>query len=239
MSRDDVLLGILPFFHSFGFTVSIWTALCLGKKVIYHFNPLDGRTVGKLCEEHKATILTASPSFARIYLKSCEPRQFRTLTHLILGAEKLKPELARDIKEALGIDPVEGYGCTELSPIVAVNVPRDVELPGGRVIAGNRLGTVGLPVPGTAIKTIDCDTGADLPTGTVGIIAVKGPQVMVGYLNRPEETAKQSRRAGTSPATSGTLIATGFSRSPTEPAGSPRSPAKWFLMSGSSRRSWT
>ena len=190
MTRDDVLLGILPFFHSFGFTVSIWTALCLGKKVVYHFNPLDGRTVGKLCEEHKATILTASPSFARIYLKSCEPRQFRTLTHLILGAEKLKPELARDIKEALGIDPVEGYGCTELSPIVAVNVPRDVELPGGRVIAGNRLGTVGLPVPGTAIKTIDCDTGADLPTGAVGIIAVKGPQVMVGYLKRPEETAQ-------------------------------------------------
>jgi acyl-[acyl-carrier-protein]-phospholipid O-acyltransferase/long-chain-fatty-acid--[acyl-carrier-protein] ligase len=109
---------------------------------------------------------------------------------LILGAEKLKPELARDIKETLGIDPLEGYGCTELSPVVAVNVPRDVELPDGRVIAGNRLGTVGMPLPGTAVKTIDCETGADLPKGAEGMIAVKGPQVMVGYLDRPEETAQ-------------------------------------------------
>ena len=63
-------------------------------------------------------------------------------------------------------------------------------LPDGRKVHGNRPGTVGLPVPGTAIKTIDPDTGEDLPPGAEGVIAVKGPQVMVGYLNRPEETAK-------------------------------------------------
>jgi acyl-[acyl-carrier-protein]-phospholipid O-acyltransferase / long-chain-fatty-acid--[acyl-carrier-protein] ligase len=186
---DEVLLGVLPFFHSFGFTVSIWTALCLGKKVVYHFNPLDARMVGKLCEEHKATLLAGTPSFTRLYLKSCEPHQFQTLTHLILGAEKLKSELARDIQEKLGIEPMEGYGCTELSPVVAVNVPKDVTLPDGRTLHGNRLGTVGLPLPGTAIKTIDPDTGADLPEGTEGVICVKGPQVMVGYLNRPDATA--------------------------------------------------
>jgi acyl-[acyl-carrier-protein]-phospholipid O-acyltransferase/long-chain-fatty-acid--[acyl-carrier-protein] ligase len=73
---------------------------------------------------------------------------------------------------------------------VAVNVPRDVELPDGRTIAGNRLGSVGLPLPGTAIKTVDPDTGVDLPAGKEGIIAVKGPQVMVGYLNRPEATSQ-------------------------------------------------
>ncbi len=190
MKPDDVLLGILPFFHAFGFTVTIWTALCLGKKVVYHFNPLDARTVGKLCDQHGVTLLIATPSFMRLYLKSCEPRQFRTITHLILGAEKLKPELARDIQNALHIDAVEGYGCTELSPIVSVNVPNMVKMPDGREISGNRLGTVGQPMPGTAIKTIDPETGADLAPGTEGVIAVKGPQVMVGYLNRPEMTAK-------------------------------------------------
>jgi acyl-[acyl-carrier-protein]-phospholipid O-acyltransferase/long-chain-fatty-acid--[acyl-carrier-protein] ligase len=123
-------------------------------------------------------------------LKGCEPRQFQTITHWIVGAEKLKPELAHDIEAMLGIRPLEGYGCTELSPVVAVNVPRDVELPGGRVVDGNRLGTVGLPVPGTAIKTVDPETGSDLPAGTEGMIAVKGPQVMVGYLNRPDATAQ-------------------------------------------------
>jgi acyl-[acyl-carrier-protein]-phospholipid O-acyltransferase / long-chain-fatty-acid--[acyl-carrier-protein] ligase len=186
---EEVLLGVLPFFHSFGFTITIWTALCLGKKVVYHFNPLDSHTIGKLCEQHKITLLTATPSFSRFYLKSCQPSQFAHITHWIVGAEKLKPELAREIDATLGIEPMEGYGCTELSPVVAVNVPREVEQPDGRRIHGNRLGTVGQPLPGTAIKTIDPETGADLPPGAEGVIAVKGPQLMVGYLNRPEATA--------------------------------------------------
>jgi acyl-[acyl-carrier-protein]-phospholipid O-acyltransferase / long-chain-fatty-acid--[acyl-carrier-protein] ligase len=190
MKPEEVLLGVLPFFHSFGFTVTIWTAVCLNKKVVYHFNPLDSRVIGKLCEQHKVTLLTGTPSFSRLYLKSCDPGQFKTITHWIVGAEKLKPELARDIEKALGIEPLEGYGCTELSPVVAVNVPRDVLLPGGRKVAGNRMGTVGLPVPGTAIKTVDPETGSNLPEGAEGVIAVKGPQVMVGYLNRPEATAQ-------------------------------------------------
>ncbi len=193
LKPDEVLLGILPFFHSFGFTVTIWTALGLGKKIVYHFNPTEARTIGKLCEQHKVTLLVGTPTFTRLYLKNCKPEQFRSLTHLILGAEKLKPEFAREIKTTLGIDPLEGYGCTELSPVVAVNVPREVELPGGRTIYGNRLGTVGLPLPGTAIKTTDPDTGIDLPPGTEGVIAIKGPQVMVGYLNRPEATATAIR----------------------------------------------
>ena len=193
LQPDEVVLGILPFFHSFGFTVTIWTAMALGKKVVYHFNPLDARTIGKLCDQHKVTLLIGTPSFTRFYLKSCDPKQFQTLTHLILGAEKLKPEFAREIKEVLGIEPLEGYGCTELSPVVAVNVPRQVELPGGRTVYGNRLGTVGLPLPGTAIKTTDPDSGEDLPPGAEGVIAVKGPQVMVGYLGRPEATLQVIR----------------------------------------------
>ncbi len=190
LKPEEVLLGILPFFHAFGFTVTIWTALCLGKKVVYHFNPLESKMIGKLCERHKVTLLVGTPTFMRLYLKNCEARQFQWITHLILGAEKLKPALARDIQQALSIEPIEGYGCTELSPVVAVNVPDEVEMEGGRTIHGNRLGTVGQPVPGTAIKTVDPETKADLPAGTEGMIAVKGPQVMVGYLNQPEATAK-------------------------------------------------
>ncbi len=193
LKPEEVVLGILPFFHAFGFTVTIWTALALGKKVVYHFNPLDARTIGKLCEEHKVTLLIGTPSFLRFYLKNCEAREFATVTHLVLGAEKLKPEFARDIQQALDIEPLEGYGCTELSPVVAVNVPKEVRLRGGRSVHGNRLGTVGLPLPGTAIKTIDPQSGEDLPPGSEGIVCVKGPQVMVGYLNRPEATANVIR----------------------------------------------
>jgi acyl-[acyl-carrier-protein]-phospholipid O-acyltransferase/long-chain-fatty-acid--[acyl-carrier-protein] ligase len=212
MKPDEVVLGILPFFHAFGFTVTIWTALSLAKKVVYHFNPLDARTVGKLCEEHKVTLLIGTPSFMRLYLKSCEPQQFATLTHLILGAEKLKADCAREIQEKLGIEPLEGYGCTELSPVVAVNVPKDVRLRDGRAVHGNRLGTVGLPMPGTSIKTTDPETGQDLPPGTEGVVAVKGPQVMVGYLNRPDATAKVLRDGWYSTGDLGLVDPDGFLR---------------------------
>jgi len=190
---NEVILGILPFFHSFGFTVGLWTPLTLGKTVVFHPNPLDARTIGKLAQAHHVTMIAGTPSFTRLYIKNCPAEQFKTLTHLLLGAEKLKPETYRDIKEALGIEPMEGYGTTELSPVVSVNIPGEITLPGGLKLHGNRPGTVGVPVPGTAIKTIDPDTGEDLPRGAVGVICVKGPQVMLGYLNKPEATAEVLR----------------------------------------------
>lgn len=187
---EETVLGILPFFHSFGFTVTIWTVLCLGKKVVYHFNPLDARIVGDLCEKHGITMLVGTPTFMRTYLKKCQPSQFKTLVHLLLGAEKLKPELTEEIKSTLGIDPLEGYGCTELSPVAAVNAREDVTLADGRKVKGNRLGTVGRLLPGTEVKTVDPESGGELAPGSTGMILVRGPQVMVGYLNRPEATAK-------------------------------------------------
>ena len=187
---DESVLGVLPFFHSMGFTVSIWVVLALGKRVAYHFNPLDAKIVGSLCEKHGVTMLVGTPTFMRTYLQRCEPAQFSKLVHLLLGAEKLKPELARDIKEKLGIDPLEGYGCTELSPVVAFDVPHDVTLPDGRTVYGNKIGTVGLPLPGTMVRTVDPETGAELPRGAEGMLLVAGPQVMTGYLNRPETTAQ-------------------------------------------------
>jgi len=190
---NEVILGILPFFHSFGFTVGLWTPLALGKTVVFHPNPLDARTIGKLSQAHRVTMIAGTPSFTRLYLKNCPAEQFKTITHLLLGAEKLKPETYQDIKQALGIEPMEGYGTTELSPVVAVNIPDDMILPGGLKLHGNRPGTVGVPVPGTAIKTVDPDTGEDLPRGAVGVICVKGPQVMLGYLNKPEATAQVLR----------------------------------------------
>jgi acyl-[acyl-carrier-protein]-phospholipid O-acyltransferase/long-chain-fatty-acid--[acyl-carrier-protein] ligase len=187
---DEVLLGILPFFHSMGYTVTFWTGLCLGKTIAYHANPLDARIVGDLCEKHKVSLLVSTPTFARNYLAKCKPEQFGHLTYLVLGAEKLKPELAQDLRDGWKVEPLEGYGCTELSPVVAVNVPYDIELSDSRQVSGNKPGTVGRLLPGTMTKMTDPDTGADLPPGETGLVWIKGPQVMAGYLNRPDETAK-------------------------------------------------
>jgi acyl-[acyl-carrier-protein]-phospholipid O-acyltransferase/long-chain-fatty-acid--[acyl-carrier-protein] ligase len=186
---EEMVLGILPFFHSFGFTVTLWTVLSLGKTVVYHVNPLEARVIGALCQKHGVTMLVGTPTYMRTYLQRCDPGQFATLVHLLLGAEKLKPELDRAIRAKLGIAPLEGYGCTELSPVVAVNVPHAKVLGAGRSVSGTRPGTVGLPLPGTAVKVVDPETAADLPAGSEGMIVVAGPQVMVGYLNRPEATA--------------------------------------------------
>ena len=186
---DVVGLGILPFFHSFGFTVNIWTILLLGKKAVYHSSPLETKVIGDLSEKHKVTLIAASPTFARHYIQR-KPEQYATLYHLLLGAEKLQPRTAEEIREKLHLEPLEGYGTTEMSPVAAVNVPFEVTLPNGRKVPGNRPGTVGRLLPGTAVKTIDPETSADLPRGTEGMILVKGPQIMTGYLGKPDATGK-------------------------------------------------
>lgn len=185
-----VALGILPFFHSFGHTVGIWTILLLGKKAVYHTNPLDAKIVADLCEKHQITLLAASPTFFRHYIQRGKPEQFRHLVHILLGAEKLKPDVADQIEEKIHVDPLEGYGTTEMSPVAAVNVPFSIDLAGGRQVSGNRRGSVGRPLPGTCVRTTDPESGEILPRGVEGMIHIKGPQIMAGYLENPEATAK-------------------------------------------------
>jgi len=187
---EEVVLGILPFFHAMGHTVNLWATLCLGRRAVYHSNPLEAQIVGDLCQRHGVTLIFATPTFLRLYLRRCRREQFATVRRVALGAEKLSPELAEDIRTKLGIEPLEGYGCTELSPVVAFNVDHEIPASDGRPISGNREGTVGRPLPGTRVKTIDPDSQADLPSGSEGMICVKGPQVMVGYLDQPEQTAE-------------------------------------------------
>lgn len=187
---EEVVLGVLPYFHAMGHTVNLWAVLCLGRKAVFHFNPLDARAVGELCRKHGVTLLFATPTFMRLYLRRCRREEFATVRRVALGAEKLGPQLASDLREKLGVEPLEGYGCTELSPVVSFNVDHDVRTADGRVVPGNRLGTVGRPLSGTMIKTLDPDSGSELARGAEGVICVKGPQVMVGYLGLPTVTAE-------------------------------------------------
>ncbi len=87
--------------------------------------------------------------------------------------------------------PVEGYGTTELSPVVSGNRPPSRDTTPGK--CGNRIGTIGQPMAGVEVKVVDLDTGAELPRGQQGMLLVRGPSVMKGYLDRPEETAQVMR----------------------------------------------
>ncbi len=191
LSQDDVLLGVLPFFHSFGYTVTMWTALALPPKGIYHYSPLEAREVGKLCRKHGATIMIITPTFIRSYLRRCEPEDFAKLDVVFTGAEKLPAEIADAFEKRFGVRPSEGYGTTELSPIVAANVPLSRATTSVR--AGVKQGTVGRPLPGVIAKVVDLDTGEDLPPGKAGMLWIKGPNVMKGYFGRPDLTAEVIR----------------------------------------------
>jgi acyl-[acyl-carrier-protein]-phospholipid O-acyltransferase/long-chain-fatty-acid--[acyl-carrier-protein] ligase len=191
LQRRDVLVGILPLFHSFGYTVTLWTPLTLDPKVIYHYSPLEAQQVGKLCRRHGATILIATPTFLRSYLRRCLPEDFAAMEVVITGAEKLPGELAEAFQQKFGVRPVEGYGTTELSPVVGVNVPPVRTT--GSVRRGCREGTVGQPLPGVSAKVIDLSSGEDLGVGRSGMLLIKGPNVMQGYLGQPEQTAKVIR----------------------------------------------
>jgi acyl-[acyl-carrier-protein]-phospholipid O-acyltransferase/long-chain-fatty-acid--[acyl-carrier-protein] ligase len=183
----DALLGIVPFFHSLGFTVTLWGPLLLDIRAAYHFSPLDTRIVAKLAKKRNATIMLATPTFLRQYLRRCDPEELETLEVVVAGAEKLPIALCEAFEQKFGVRPVEGYGTTELSPLVSVNVPAS------RAKSVNvecKEGSVGRPVPGVSAKIVDPETFEDLPLGTPGMLLVKGPNVMKGYLGQPEETAK-------------------------------------------------
>ena len=187
IKRSDCVLGILPLFHCFGYVAAFWLPLCVNAKVVFHFNPLDARQIGELADQHRATILFGTPTFLRGYLKRCDKEQFRTLDLVVVGAEKMPLDLAQQFFEKFGVQPSEGYGTTETSGPACVNVAdhRSGNLPQ----KGTKLGSVGRPMPGVMARAIDPDTKLPLPSGGVGIVCIKGINIMLGYLNQPEKTA--------------------------------------------------
>ncbi len=187
----DRVLGILPFFHSFGYTVTLWVPLQVGASTVYHADPRLSREIGQLCKEHQCTIFLATPTFLRLCLRRCEVDDFRSLRFLWCGAEKLPAALAQEFQTKFGVLAMEGYGCTELSPCAVVNVP-DKDLDGFRQV-GNRPGTIGQPMPGVAARIVDPDTFAPLPSGREGLLLIHGANVMMGYLGRPEATKEAIR----------------------------------------------
>jgi acyl-[acyl-carrier-protein]-phospholipid O-acyltransferase/long-chain-fatty-acid--[acyl-carrier-protein] ligase len=190
---DDRILCTLPFFHTFGNTVCLWAPLVVGMKAVFYPDPRAAKEIGELCKKNQCTILLGTATFVRFYLRRAEKDDFKSVRLLICGAEKLPVKLAEDFRDKFGVLPLEGYGCTELSPVVSANL-HDVTL-GGVTQKANTMGTVGQPIPGVAVKTFDPETLAPLPHGKEGLLGAKGPNVMPGYLHQPEKT-KQVIRDG-------------------------------------------
>jgi acyl-[acyl-carrier-protein]-phospholipid O-acyltransferase/long-chain-fatty-acid--[acyl-carrier-protein] ligase len=188
---SDRIVGVLPFFHSFGFTVTIWFPLIAGCGVVYHPNPMDAKMVGELIRKYRATLLLSTPTFCTGYIRKCSPEDFASLRFVVVGAEKLRAPVAAAFREKFGLDPLEGYGCTEMAPVVAVNSPNFDAGPDTQI--GNKPGTVGHPLPGVAARIVDPVTFEPLPANTEGLLLVNGSNRMLGYLGQPERTAEVFR----------------------------------------------
>ena len=188
--QNERVLGILPFFHSFGYLV-FWLVMFNNAGMVFHPSPLDVAAIGELVRRYRITFLVTTPTFLQMYQRRCTPEQFSSLRVVLTGAEKLPPRLAQAFKDRFGIEPIEGYGVTECAPVVAVNCP-DFRA-AGYFQPASRRGTVGQPLPGVSVHIVDPDSFAPLPPGTPGMLLVKGPNVMKGYLGREDLTANALR----------------------------------------------
>jgi acyl-[acyl-carrier-protein]-phospholipid O-acyltransferase/long-chain-fatty-acid--[acyl-carrier-protein] ligase len=194
LSAGDVAVGSLPFFHSYGYMATLWIPLALEPACVYHVTPLDAQAIGNLAREHHATILMTTPTFLRTYLRRTPPEDFSSLEVVFASAERLPDEVRDAFEKKFGVRPWEAYGATELSPLVAANVPPSRHVPGRPVDA--REGTVGRPIAGCRARISPREASEpveELPVGQEGLLWIRGPNVMQGYLDRPDLTEKVLR----------------------------------------------
>jgi long-chain-fatty-acid--[acyl-carrier-protein] ligase len=183
VTRQDILLGFLPPFHSFGLTVGLLLPVLTGLRVVHHPDPTDAARLARKIVAYKPTHLVCTPTFLGYILDHAQPGQLASLRSIVVGAEKCPEGLRRRCAELVPeASLTEGYGITECSPIVSVN----------QAVA-NRPGTVGRPIPGVEVCVVDLVTEAQLPTGRTGMLWVSGPMVFPGYLGYDGPSPFQER----------------------------------------------
>lgn len=172
LRQDDILLGILPPFHAFGFTLTGLLPLLTGMRVAYYADPTDGRGMARAIDKWQATVVCGAPTFLKGIFKNAESGQLKSLRLCVTGAEKAPDELFEMVDKFRPTCLVEGYGITECSPVITINMTE------------NKAKGVGVPIKGTELLIVTLETHQPLPKGEQGLILVKGPGVFNGYLNK-------------------------------------------------------
>jgi acyl-[acyl-carrier-protein]-phospholipid O-acyltransferase/long-chain-fatty-acid--[acyl-carrier-protein] ligase len=178
LKDDDIMLGNLPLFHVFGHTTNFWLPLLRGLATVTYANPLDYRKVVSIIKEEGVTLMLGTPIFFMGYLRKSEPGELKSVRLAVAGADKVPDLLREGYKKKHDFVLYEGYGCTETSPVVSLNMGEN-----------NRPGSIGLPLPNVKVKIANIDSGEEVPRGQEGKILVKGELVMKGYFDDLEETS--------------------------------------------------
>jgi long-chain acyl-CoA synthetase len=182
---EDVMLSVMPFFHSYGLTVGMNVCVANALTMVQIPNPREMAHVLKAIETHRATYYPGVPTMFIGFLNFPERDQYdlTSLRFAVSAAAPLPPEVQQRFQAVTGGTMLEAYGLTETSPCATadpVDSPRDNSL--------------GVPLPDTDVKIVDVETGTEeLPPGAIGEIIIRGPQVMKGYWNLPTETANALR----------------------------------------------
>jgi len=190
LAKSDGILASLPFFHSFGATVTLWYPLIEGARIVTYPSPLEVAKNAALIEKYKLTLLLATPTFLRGYLRKAEPHQLRSLRLVITGAEKLPVDLAKAFEARFQHRVFEGYGLTETSPVVSVNLPEPQPKRGEQVQPSSRLGSVGKMAPGIAAEIRNPEDNQRLSLNETGMVWFRGVNIFEGYLHDQERTAE-------------------------------------------------
>jgi acyl-[acyl-carrier-protein]-phospholipid O-acyltransferase/long-chain-fatty-acid--[acyl-carrier-protein] ligase len=210
VGAGDVVLTPLPLFHSFGLVPGMWLGLESGFAIAAHPDPMDAKGLGELAGKAGATFSITTATFVRGWMRRIEPDKLKSLRFAVAGAEKCPKELRDAFKAKYGADLLEGYGCTELAPAVCFNMQTVVSH--GETEVRTRDGTVGRALPGQQVVATDRETRALLPTGQEGLLVVRTPARMLGYLNRDDLTRKAFIHGGYDTGDIGVVDADGYVR---------------------------
>jgi len=192
LRSHDAVLGCLPLFHSFGCTVTLWYPIIEGIRLVTYPSPLETKRLAELIEKYRVSLLVATPTFLRGYLRGVNREQLGSLSLVVTGAEKLPASVAEAFEAKFGKKVLEGYGLTETSPVTNVNLPHPEPLPTSNQpgLPAHRPGSVGQLMPGLAIRLTHPETTAPQPLDQPGMIWFKGPNIFPGYLNDPARSAE-------------------------------------------------
>jgi len=176
LSKNEILLGSLPMFHSFGFMASLLFATNAFQSIFYP-NPLDYKIIGSVAKEKGVTIMLGTPTFYEGYISKCPEDNFKSVKIAISGGDKLLEKTRLRFQDKFGVSILQGYGITECSAVASFNTPKD-----------NRANSVGKPLHGTEVKIISPETGKEMPENQDGLILLKGDNITIGYLGDDEKT---------------------------------------------------
>ena len=178
LMESDIVLGMLPPFHSFGLTATVMLPLCVGLRAVFHPNPTESALLATLITAYRVSVLFGTPTFLGGIVRVADDTQLASLRLAVTGAEKCPDALFSTLHARWpSMIVLEGYGITECSPVVAVN-PMDAPVPG----------TIGRLLPHVEGAVVELDLARRVAPGSTGMLLVRGPSVFGGYLHYSGES---------------------------------------------------